>query len=41
MILEILENYINDVLRKNSFSYDIHVILSNRKELCDYQIDDC
>jgi len=41
MILEILGNYINDVLKKNDFGYDIHVILSNRKELCDYQIDDC
>lgn len=41
MILEILGNYINDVLSKNDFKYTIHVILSNRKELCDYQIDDC
>lgn len=41
MILDILENYINEVLKNNNFEYDIHVILSNRKELCDYQIDDC
>lgn len=41
MILDILGNYINGVLKNNSFEYDIHVILSNRKELCDYQIDDC
>lgn len=40
MILEILGNYINDILTKNGFEYDIHVIISNRKELCDYQIDD-
>ncbi len=40
MILEILGSYINEVLKKNDFEYDIHVILSNRKELCDYQIDD-
>lgn len=41
MILEILSKYINSVLKENDFGYDIHVILSNRKELCDYQIDDC
>ena len=41
MILEILSNYINKVLKENNFGHDIHVILSNRKELCDYQIDDC
>lgn len=40
MILDILENYINEVLKENSFEHDIHVIVSNRKELCDYQIDD-
>ena len=41
MILEILSKYINNILKENDFGYDIHVILSNRKELCDYQIDDC
>lgn len=41
MILEILESYINQVLQKNQFTEEIHVIVSNRKELCDYQIDDC
>lgn len=41
MILDILESYVNQVLKQNDFKYDIHVILSNRKELCDYQIDDC
>lgn len=41
MILEVLGNYINQVLKNNGFEYDVHVILSNRRELCDYQIDDC
>ena len=40
MILDILENYINQVLEGNNFQHGIHVIVSNRKELCDYQIDD-
>lgn len=41
MILEVLSNYINNSLEKNNIEARIHVIISNRRDLCDYQIDDC
>lgn len=40
MILEILETYINQILEHTDLNTKIHVIVSNRRELCDYQIDD-
>lgn len=40
MILEILETYINTILKKSGHDFSVRVILSNRRDLCDYQIDD-
>ena len=37
MIIDILNKKISEILGND----DIHVIRSNRKELCDYQSDDC
>ncbi len=41
MITKILEDFINQKIKKLNYTETVKVIISNRKELCDYQCDAC
>lgn len=41
MITEKIESFLNQEIQKMGYSETVKVIVSNRKELCDYQCDDC
>ena len=38
-MIELLEKLVNENLKKIGYDECVHVIVSNRPELCDYQCD--
>ncbi len=41
MITKLLEQFLEEEMQKLGYNEKVRVIVSNRKELCDYQCDDC